>query len=1086
MKMGKSSKMWNGVWFAVAACSLMIPSQLEAGNSVNEVIAIDQAKIGVKGVVLDENGEPVPGANVVVKGATVGTITDMDGNFSLQVEKGATIVVSFIGYANKEVQINERKAKYTVSLEPETHLLDEVIVTGYQTISKERATGSFAVVTPKDMESKLQTNILDRMEGMVAGMVMPSNKSNPTIRGISTLNGTQTPLYVVDGVPYEGSLDVINPADIVNVTVLKDATAASIYGARSANGVIVITTRQGQAGKTRVNYSGSIKFEPLPSRDYYNYTSSAETVDLMEELFQYSHNAYQENDRRYTNEVYQVMYDLERGAITQEEYQKRLDYYRNSDRYDQVREAFLRRADITHQHNVSFNGGTDIYKYALSVNYQQNLPYEKAQKDRRLGLNWKNQFDFFKWLRVDVGIMNSTYTTDYDNGISGMSYLNGGTTYRMLRNPDGSPAQWYGSKSQYEIDRLNSLGLQDETYIPLNELDKSHYSYKSRYWNINVGANIKIWDGLSLDLRYQTEMTNTFNKQYDSKDANKVKSNINDGTIIDPKTGKVTNLMPVGGWVNENRGENNSYTLRAQLNYNKTFLKEHEVQIIVGAERRKVVTESSHIMKVGYDDIALSYKKIDEFTLGQQQNGTEAIYGSYSWSDSAAPFTYSDNRYVSFYGNASYTFNSRLTATGSVRIDQSNLFGTDPKYQYKPLWSAGAHYVILQNESWVDRLVGRITYGINGNVAKNSGPYMISKNDSDGNYYTGESQSYISTPPNPTLRWEKTKVFNIAVDFNLFRGRLSGSLEYYNKATSDLLGLRATDPTFGWSELMLNYGSMRNRGVEITLNSHNIQTKDFNWTSTLTFSYNKNMLTSIENSGTSAYSYYGSLQNREGYPMSSIFAIRYAGLSEDGLPQAYKADGTIVKGSSALEKEDLVYMGTTNPPYAASLSNRLSYKGFDLDFMFVFYGGHKLRDVAAGYQFTYYPVLNYTGAVDRDRLNFWRQPGDEKDPNMAPRFLYKVNGGSDASALWQYADKHIQKGDYIKLRDLSIGYTFPKEWMRKCYVENLRVSLQIQNLWYWAANDKGLDPEVWSGTSSSPSRGSHIPATYTLGVSLDF
>lgn len=472
--------------------------------------------------------------------------------------------------------------------------------------------------------------------------------------------------------------------------------------------------------------------------------------------------------------------------------------------------------------------------------------------------------------------------------------------------------------------------------------------------------------------------------------------------------------------------------------------------------------------------------------MGQQQKGTESIFGSYSWSDSAAPFSYSDNRYVSFYGNASYTFNSRLTATGSVRIDQSNLFGTDPKYQYKPLWSAGAHYVILQNESWVDRLVGRITYGINGNVAKNSGPYMISENDSDGNYYTGESQSDITTPPNPTLRWEKTKVFNVAVDFNLFKGRLNGSLEFYNKATSDLLGWRATDPTFGWSRLMLNYGSMRNRGVEITLNSHNIQTKDFNWTSTLTFSYNKNMLTSIENSGTSAYSYYGSLQNREGYPMSSIFAIRYAGLSEDGLPQAYKADGTIVKGSSALEKEDLVYMGTTNPPYAASLSNRLTYKGFDLDFMFVFYGGHKLRDVAAGYQFTYYPVLNYTGAVDRDRLNFWRQPGDEKDPNMAPRFLYKVNGGSDASALWQYADKHIQKGDYIKLRDLSIGYTFPKEWMRKCYVENLRVSLQIQNLWYWAANDKGLDPEVWSGTSRSPSRGSHVPATYTLGVSLDF
>lgn len=287
MKMGKSSKMWNGVWFAVAACSLMIPSQLEAGNSVNEVIAIDQAKIGVKGVVLDENGQPVPGANVVVKGTTVGTITDMDGNFSLQAEKGATIVVSFIGYANKEVQINERKAKYTVSLEPETHLIDEVIVTGYQTISKERAAGSFAIVNQKDLADKLQTNIIDRMEGLVAGMKM--NGSTPEIRGISTLNATSTPLYVVDGIPYEGSLDAINPSDIVNVTVLKDASAASIYGAQSANGVIVITTRSGELGKPKVRYNGSIKFEPLPDRDYMNLMSSAELVDLQKVLFNYYH-----------------------------------------------------------------------------------------------------------------------------------------------------------------------------------------------------------------------------------------------------------------------------------------------------------------------------------------------------------------------------------------------------------------------------------------------------------------------------------------------------------------------------------------------------------------------------------------------------------------------------------------------------------------------------------------------------------------------------------------------------------------------------------------------------------------------------
>lgn len=1057
-------------------------------SGINEVASIEQNRMTVTGEVRDDEGELIPGANVWVKGSTNGTITDIDGKFSLKVVPEETIVVSFVGYINAERKVVASQKIYNITLKPEAKLLDEVVVTGYQTISKERATGSFAVVNPKDMEGKLQTNILDRLEGMVAGFTNISvggEAAVPTIRGVSTISGNKKPLYVVDGIPYEGDLDAINPADIVNVTVLKDATAASIYGARSANGVIVITTRSGESGKTKVSYSGSMKFTPLPDRDYYNYTSSAETVDLMEELYGYYHNPYNATDRRSTNEVYLLMYQRDAGEITESQYEQAMNVYRNQDRHDQVKEEFLRKAEMTHQHNLSISGGADIYKYALSVNFQQNLPYEKRQSTERLGFNLKNQFNFFKWLRVDVGILNSNVTKDYDNGFTGESLLNGGQSYRMLRNTDGSPAQWYNNKSQLEIDRLNSLGLQDETYIPLNEIDKKHYNNKSKYWNINIGANIKIIDGLSLDLRYQTETTSLYTKQYSSKDAYEVKTNINDGTIIDKKTGVVTNLMPVGGWVTENRGADNSYTIRAQLNFNKTFFEKHEIQVIAGAERRKVTNENTYVKKVGYDDQSLSYKTINELDLRVRKTGTEAVYGSYSYSDDTAAFTYKDNRYVSFYGNASYTFNNRLTGTASIRVDQSNLFGTDPKFQYKPLWSAGAHYVILNNWKWIDRLVGRMTFGINGNVAKDSGPYMISKDDGT-NYYTNEYQSYISTPPNPSLRWEKTKVYNVAVDFNLLKGRLNGSIEFYNKATVDLLGNQATDPTFGWSKLMLNYGEMRNRGVEISLQSENIRTRDFSWSTNFVFSYNKNKLTKIENAGTSASSYYASLQNREGFPMNSLFTIRYAGLDEKGFPQAYKADGSIVKSTSDLEKEDLEYSGTTVPPYSASLANRFYYKGFDLDFMFVFYGGHKLRDVAAGYTFTYYPVMNYTGAIDRDRLNFWRNPGDENDPDMAPIFLYGKSNNSSSYPLWQYADKHIQKGDYIKLRDLSLGYTFPKVWLKKCYVQNLRLSLQIQNLWYWAANDKNLDPEVWSGTSGSPARGKHIPATYTLGVSLDF
>ena len=566
-------------------------------------------------------------------------------------------------------------------------------------------------------------------------------------------------------------------------------------------------------------------------------------------------------------------------------------------------------------------------------------------------------------------------------------------------------------------------------------------------------------------------------------DANSVKKQINDATVI--KNGVVTNHIPFGGQIRETDKENNSYTMRAQLNFNRTFNDKHDLQVLAGTERRKVTSHENSVFKFGYDDFSLSYKTINELNLSQQISGTEAIFGSFSWSDSKKAFDDKDNRYVSFYGNASYTFDNRLTATGSVRIDQSNLFGTDPKYQYRPLWSVGAHYVLpTEKISWIDRLVLRATYGINGNVAKESGPYMIAETNSRPNSFTNETYSYIKTPPNPQLRWEKTNVINVGVDFNTLKNRLNGSIEFYNKYTTDLLGNQAIDQTLGFGSLMVNYGEMRNRGVEISLQSENIVTRDFRWTTNFLFSYNKNKLTRIENAGTAASSYYSKEQNREGQAMNSLYSVRYAGLGTDGMPTAYKADGTIITSQNDLTKDDLVCSGTTTPPYSSSLSNNFSYKGFDLSFMFVYYGGHVMRDVAAGYVFTYYPILNYASNRDRDCLNFWRNPGDEQNPDMAPAFIYM--SGNTGANLWQAADKHVEKGDYIKLRDLSLGYTLPKEVLNRCRMRNIRVNVQVQNLWYWAANKRKLDPEVWTGGTTTPSRGTHIPATFTLGLSANF
>ena len=1069
--------------FYIAAALAVMPSvQIEAAQPVAGIEVVDQAKVNIKGVVLDDEGYPVPGANIVIAGSTVGTITDVEGNFSITAEVGKTLSVSFVGYEKKDVLIQASKNNYTIHLKPESKILDEVVVTGYQTISKERAAGSFSILGQDDMQDKLQTNILDRMEGMVAGMKSTPN-GNIEIRGVSTLSGDRSPLYVVDGIPYEGNIDAINPSEIVNITVLKDASAASIYGARSANGVIVITTRGGEIGKPKVRYNGSIKFEPLPDRGYMNLMSSRELVDLQKELFGYFHNTWDESSPQFMNEVYDLMYRHEAGYLSDSELESQLDVYRNRDRFDQIRDEFVRRSNTTHQHNLSISGGANIYKYALSANYQQQLPHAKEQKYNKFGFNLKNQFDFFKWLTVDANIMHSTNSSDYDNGFSGYDYLYSGASYRMLREADGTPVQWYSTgKNQMEIDRLNSLGLLDETYYPTEALNTSHYYNKNRYWNINLGAKIKIMEGLSFDLRYQTETTDGYRKQYNTKNHRNVKEMVNNATAIDRETGQIKHYIPEGGQLAEYWTRNNSYTLRAQLNFNREFNSKHNIQVIAGAERRKVVNQGSQMFKYGYDDNSLSWKAIDELSLSTYIRGTESPFGGFSFNSyklGTDGFSFVDNRYVSFYGNASYTFDRRLNVTGSIRIDQSNLFGTDSKYQYKPLWSVGAKYLIVEDWGVLNRLSGRLTYGINGNVAKNVGPYMIVMDDGS-NYYTNEYQSYISSAPNNSLRWEKTKLFNIGVDFNMFNNRLNGTLEFYNKATSDLLGDRLTDATLGWTSLMVNYGEMTNRGVEFTLSGDILRTKDFSWGADFMFSYNKNELTKLDAAGTSAHYWYSRDRVKVGYPIGSVFAIRYAGLDEEGNPTAYKKDGTVVNSSRDLEAEDLVYMGTRNAPYSASLTNHLRYKNFDLSFMFVYYGGNIMRDVASDYMWTRYPVLNYAANLDRDRLVFWRNPGDEKNPDMNPAFQFR--NGKNCQDLWQYSDKHIEKADYIKLRDITVGYTFPKAWLRKAYIQNLRLSFQVQNSFYWAANRRNLDPEV----ATDRSRGRHIPATYTFGVAVDF
>ncbi|TKC57252.1 SusC/RagA family TonB-linked outer membrane protein [Pedobacter hiemivivus] len=1062
--------------------------------------------IDLTGKILDEGGKPLPGATIRVKNTNRTVLTNEKGEFELKgVDDKTILVISFLGYTTKEVSASKANPLVIrLDINPSELVEVSVVSTGYQKIPVTRAAGSYVVVSDKAMAGKLQTNIMERLEGMVAGLTSfksgRDDKPNIQIRGVSTLTtNSMMPLYVVDGAPFEGDIQAINPSDVESVTVLKDAAAASIYGTRSANGVIVITTRSGSKGKLNIGYNATAKFVGLPDRAYANKMSSAELVDFQREMFNKRSGSFASIDpRKSMVETYRLFYDARQGLITETELQKQLDVLRNRDRYDQVVDEFLRKTSITQQHNLSFSGGSDFYKYNLSGNYLANAPYERVQTNNRIGFNLKNSFNFTKWATVNIGVLGSNTKNDYDNGTSlaplagttiytpGMGLLNTGkASFYMLRNSDGSLAtNWLNSKSPFEINRLNSLGLQDENYNPITDLNKSHLTNTSKYLNLNVSANLKLMDGLNLDLLYQNERTELYYKQFYSKDAYRVKTMINDATVKDVKQ---TKMIPVGGQMNEQRGDQNSYTIRAQLNYNKEFNSKHRVDAIVGTEKRKIVGSSTNIYKYGYDDFSLNYKPIDEQLLSSAVQNTQALFDQFNFpkGDLRAEkgFVSTDDRYVSLYGNGSYTYDNKITVSGSIRVDQSNLFGTDPKYQFKPFWSAGLLYVIAENKmNWLDRVAVRATYGVSGNVPKRGGPYMISVSNGN-NGLTGESQDNISSPPNNGLRWERTNVTNFGLDFSVLDRRLYGSVDVYNKSTNDLLGDLKSDPTLGWNSLVLNYGSMTNRGVDVNLNGNIITNTDFRWSTGLNFNYNRNRLTKLENTSNTVGFYLSDIQNRVGVPMGALYSVRYAGLDSQGNPKAFTADGVEVSSTDKLSVKDLVYNGTTIPPYSASLQNTLSYKGFDLFFMFIYYGGNVMRDVTAPY-LTKLAELNYTTNMERSALTYWKKAGDELIPGMAPAF--SIVGGAITN-IWEASDQNIQKADYIKLRDVTLSYNFTGNWMKKSYLQRMRLSLQVQNAWRWAANRNNLDTEVWNGTKPiSPTRGTLYPASYTIGLSANF
>lgn len=1007
-------------------------------------------------------------------------------------EGETTLVFSYIGMKHTEIRVSKKRTSLEVSLQPDVELLDEVVVTGYQTISKERATGSFAVIKPGDLSEKLQTSILGRLEGKVAGLT--SGPEGLTLRGVSTLRGNTTPLIVLDGMPYTGSLSSINPSTIANVTILKDAAAASIYGARAANGVIVVTTKRGESGHLRVSYDGSVTLTEKPRYGALNRMNSAELVDHMTDwLYKLPNGGVTPEDYPYYQDPVLAAISKERnGLMTKEELTQELEKYRSFDNEEQLAARYL-RTGLVHQHNVSVSGGSERNTFLLSLNYLGNHPTTPFGSSRSYGISLSDRFDLTSWIHLDATLSASLSDDISDVGVGSYGLLRQSyPSYTRFFDKEGKPLYVPDSemRSEAELKRLIDLGTYDMHYNPY--LNKGHEISEGsdQFYGLNLGVTIDLPASLKLSLRYAGERSNGTSRTVMDKDAHTARQDVISGATLDPRSGKVIYNVPEGGQLFRTIGTSVAYTLRGQLSYILDS-DQHYVTALSGVEIRDLHDKTVRSHYFGYDDNSLAYVPVDPKKLASLR-GTLSSSGFYKY-DYAAQNNMQDrqDRFFSFYANASYSYDRRYDLTGSIRIDQSNLFGTDPKYQYRPLWSLGAGWHLSEEafaeeaRDWLSHLALRATYGIGGNIPKTAGPYLTFS----APVYDLMARDFVSdipTPPNPALRWERTATTNVGLDFALFGDKLRGSIEWYHKYTDDLLAERQSDPTLGWDKLLLNYGSMQNNGLEVMLSSE-LRLGEVSWAPTLVLGINHNKLLNVQESNPNTFHYTRGNTAAVGYPLHSVFSFPSKGLDhETGQPIYLRRDpasGTLVETKKAtdLTLDDLVYSGTTVPTYNGSLTNTFSYKGITLSMMVMYGGGNVFRAVA--------PANNGYGVTTnspREYLLRWQKPGDETIPGMNPPITGTAPDDITAHA-WPASDRQIVHGDFLRISDLSLSYRLPSGWAETIGSREIRLTAQLRNLLTVGLRSKGYDPLAMTTTGYGwGARSLPLQRTLALGASINF
>lgn len=1065
--------------------------------------------IDVRGTVLGQDNKPLVGATVTIKGSNKSVITNEAGNFLIaNVEESEVLVISYLGYVRKELKASRNIG--TIVLSRATTDIDEAVVfsTGYQRIPKERATGSFDLISGKQIQNKIQTNVLERLEGMAPGLLLiggkdrpnanPANDDGLTIRGVSTLYGTKRPLIVVDNFPIEGDINSINPNDVESITILKDAAAASIWGARAANGVIVITTRQGKKGDITFQYNNSFQFQAKPNVGYLNRLSAADDIAVERKLLTPNY----ETNLGYSNSAFSAFahlyMDSVAGRITPEDYAARVNYLSGLDNTKQIKDLLM-QSPFTQNHSFSFNGGNEKNQYYGSLNYTNTNGYDLKQKNNNYTVFLKTAHQVTQRLSFGVNA-NINFNNGTEAPVSALSVFNL-KPYAMIQDEQGNPMVVsrnadpanQNNSNAFSIAQRVGWGLADESYYPLRELNNKDIRFDGAAQRIQAEINYKIAEGINLGVSYQLEKGNLKNRTYTMPGQADLAKEINDfitptldgsgqfatnadGTLLTPQYN-----IPQGAKLDEIHRYYSGHVIRGILSVDKTVGTDHAIAAQLGLENKKSINSATAVTKYGYDDLTLKFINLDWQRLQNLPLTLMDIGGSFDGMSDY--YSYDENRFVSAFGNASYTYKNKYVASGSIRIDQTNLFGTDPKYLYKPMWSAGVAWnaskeSFMEELSFVNELQLRATYGINGNIPKNSGPFMIAT--ADVNFITSQPSNRITIPANNSLRWERTATSNIGLDFGLFGYRVIGKLDYYKRNTTDILGDESINPTYGFSNAQINSASMTNKGFEAQLTTKNIISEKFRWSTTFMYAHNKNRIT--HSALSPAFNNPRAIANGSPYlvgmPYGGLYSIRFAGLSPDkGQLQVYDADGELDNSAGGLTTRlDFAYFsGSKRPIHNGAFTNMLGYKDFDLSFMFVFYAGSVARQNMPR-------ALTGPNSLDGRLADAWKQPGDENKTNI-PNIINAPDSWYTNTYYRNFLDVNVFNSSYAKLREVILTYNVPTNSLNKIkYLKGLQFNAQVRNLWTITSNKFGIDPEAFA----SQVRTLPEMPTYSIGINATF